>query len=208
MTCNRVVILSEDTVFARMLELELLQLQIQAVAMTRLQDNVQADVLILDLDSAAAPPSEQYRRLIGFSRHSAMNAPDACRCSMILRRPFRMSLLRREVLAQLEQNGSFPVVPMRAPVPEKRQILLHKEEQIMVCDGQAVELTPTELAIMERLISRRGEAVSRAALAEAAGCGQNGNEIDVYICYLRRKTDALSGGRLIRTVRGKGYQIL
>ena len=208
MTYDRVVILSEDTVFARMLELELAQLQIQAASTARLQSNVQADVLVLDLDSAAAPPPEQYRRLIGFSRHSAMNATDACLCSMILRRPFRMSLFRREVLAQLEQVGSPAVVPIGGFATEKRPILLRKEEQTVMCDGQTVPLTPTELSIMEYLLAHRGEAVSRAVLAEVVGCSRNGNEIDVYICYLRRKTDGLSSGRLIRTVRGKGYQIL
>lgn len=207
MIYNRVVILSEDTVFARMLELELTQLQIQTVSVSHLQDNAQADVVVLDLDGASAPRPEQYRRLIGFSRHSAMNVPDACLCSMILRRPFRMSLFRREVLAQLEQGGGTAILPIRTLSSEKRPITLHKEALAVTCDGQTVSLTPTELSIMDYLLAHRGEAVSRALLAEVAGCSRNGNEIDVYICYLRRKTDGLPCGRLIRTVRGKGYQI-
>ena len=34
------------------------------------------------------------------------------------------------------------------------------------------------------------------------------NKLEVYICYLRRKTETGDGYRLIRTVRGKGYCII
>ena len=204
----RVVVLSEDAVFARMLELELAGLRISVLSTNRMNSEDHADVLILDLDSSAAPPAEQYRRMIGFSRRSAMTAPDARSCSMILRRPFRMSLLRREVLAQLEQgSGSLSdFIPVISP--EKRQITLRKEEALLICDGQTVALTPHEMTVMELLLAHRGTAVSREILAKAMGGAEEGNETDVYICYLRRKTDGLPGGRLIRTVRGKGYQIL
>jgi two-component system, OmpR family, response regulator MprA len=35
--------------------------------------------------------------------------------------------------------------------------------------------------------------------------GPTSNSIDVYVGYLRRKTEAAGGGRLLHTVRGVGY---
>ena len=202
-----IVVLSEDAVFARMLELEFSHLRFRVLATDRLMAEDRADVLLLDLDSASAPPSEQYRRMIGFSRHSATGAPDARSCSMILRRPFRMSLFRQEVLAQLEQEASSEQNAYRVCSPEKRQISLDCKKQRLLCDGQEIALTPKEAAVLERLLQHRGRAVSRAQLLEIVGSSEKGNEAEVYVCYLRRKTDGLPNGRLIQTVRGKGYQI-
>jgi len=37
--------------------------------------------------------------------------------------------------------------------------------------------------------------------------GPTSNSLDVYIGYLRRKTEAEGGSRLIHTVRGVGYAL-
>lgn len=203
-----IAVLSEDAVFARMLELEFSNLEISVLAVEGLQNEDYADVVILDLDSASAPQSQQYRRMIGFSRRSAMTSPDARSCSMILRRPFRMSLLRREILEQLQQRSGIEMQPYRTFSPEKRQIMLGSESRKLICDGQEISLTAKEYALVKCLLKCRGTSVSRVALTECLGIGGEGNEIDVYICYLRRKTDELPNGRLIQTVRGKGYRIL
>jgi len=49
-----------------------------------------------------------------------------------------------------------------------------------------------------------GEPVSRERIAEGIG-ESSANKVDVYICYLRRKLEQVTGLRVIRTVRGKGY---
>lgn len=202
----RVVILSEDPVFARMLELEIAGMRVSVTSASRMEETDSADVLILDLDSVAAPASEHYRKMIGFSRRPAVVSQQARSCSLILRRPFRMSLLRREVLAQLELEGEGERVILPAS-PEKRSIRLLEDEQLLECDGRRIPLTPNEQAVLRLLLRHRGSPVSGKALAAEIGCAE-GNEAVVYVCYLRRKTDELPGGRLIRTVRGKGYQIL
>ena len=194
--------------FARMLALEFDYLHLKARSAVSLDRLDRTDVLILDLDSASAPPADQYRTMIGFSRRPALSAEDARCCSMILRRPFRMSLLRQEVLAQ---TGAVMHTVERDPLEEtplrgERTLRLEPEKSRLLCDGQAVALTPHELRIMECLLDNRGRAVSREELAALIG-QSDGNKTDVYICYLRRKTDGLPNGRLIRTVRGKGYQI-
>ena len=202
-----VVVLSADAVFARLLELEISNLRLGAVATVSLLPTDRAELILLDLDSASAPLPDQYRKMIGFSRRSAMTSPDARSCAMILRRPFRMSLLRREILGQLEQSNDLAQPFYRAANFAKRQISLDVEERMLICDGQKISLTPTEYAILECFLEHRGSPVSRDLLCELLGASGEGNEADVYVCYLRRKTDGLPGGRLIQTVRGKGYQI-
>lgn len=211
----QVVILSEDAVFVRMLELEFAHRGMSVLTASALDEPDSADVLILDLDSAYAPPPGRYRKMIGFSRRPAITAKDARSCTMILRRPFRLSLLRREVLAQtgypapqlgypVPQTEAAPLLPRPARQPERRRITLNEADRTLRCDGQTVSLSPQEFRLLRLLLEQRGKTVSRAALAEAIGAAA-GNKTEVYICYLRRKTDGLPSGRLIRTVRGEGY---
>ncbi len=197
------VILSNDSVFARMLEIEFASCHLNVLATSELQTEDFAEILILDLDSSAVPPSEQYRTLIGFSRRPATAAEDARSCSMILRRPFRVSLLRQEVLAQI--GMCLPSDGMDYESHE-RSLKLDSETRTLRCGRQSVSLSPQEFRILQCLIEHRGRAVSRAKLSALIG-QTTGNKTDVYICYLRRKTDSLPGGRLIRTVRGEGYML-
>lgn len=200
----QVVILSQDAVFARMLELELTALRLTVKSTDSFEEADSADVLILDLDSASAPVSGCCRKVIGFSRRPAMSAEDARSCSMILRRPFRMSLLRREVLTQTGEGTAYTEprpMPMKQVV---RELRIDSETGTLHCNGSSVSLSPQELRVLQCLMENRGMPVSRALLAERIG-QSDGNKTDVYICYLRRKTDGLPGGRLIRTVRGQGY---
>ncbi len=75
--------------------------------------------------------------------------------------------------------------------------------------GAPIRLTPTEYALMEVLIRRAGQVVSRADLVERVWeIDRDGfeNLIDVHMSHLRRKID---GGRapLIHTVRGSGFRL-
>ncbi len=200
----QVVILTSDTVFARMLELEFTSRGLRVLASAMGEDD-RTDVVLLDLDSAMSPPAEQYRRMIGFSRHPAMSVSDAGRCTVILRRPFRMAQLRQEVLSELGEY--VPPEPMPSfALPDKREIFLSVEDRRLRCDRKSINVSPQECRLLQCLLNHRGETVPREVLAECIG-QTDANKTDVYICYLRRKTDALPGGRLIRTVWGKGYQI-
>ena len=119
-----------------------------------------------------------------------------------------MSLLRREALVQLDRKWTGSAeIPFRRVAPERRQIKLDQEASKLICDGREILLTPKEFAVFGCLLEHRGSPVSRERLAAAIAADGEGNETDVYVCYLRRKTDGLPNGRLIHTVRGKGYQI-
>jgi DNA-binding response OmpR family regulator len=76
-------------------------------------------------------------------------------------------------------------------------------------DRQIV-LTNKEFALLEHLLLNRGLCVSRVELLDSVWNMepvQTTNIVDVYINYLRRKLADPPPGRLIRTVRGKGYMV-
>ena len=73
-------------------------------------------------------------------------------------------------------------------------------------DGQAVELSAREVAVLETLLFRLGKVVSKDQLIESLctwGEEVSPNAIEVYIHRLRKKLEP--GGVAIRTVRGLGY---
>ena len=76
--------------------------------------------------------------------------------------------------------------------------------------GQPVQLTTKEYALLEYLVRRQGEVVSRADIAEHVwddSYDPMSNLIDVYIQRLRRKVDDGHPRRLIHTRRGAGYAL-
>jgi DNA-binding response OmpR family regulator len=78
-------------------------------------------------------------------------------------------------------------------------------------NGCPVDLTQKEFALLEFLMERPMQAVSRSAIAENAWhipCGDVAtNTVDVYVNYIRKKLGSYGDRPLIRTVRGVGYQI-
>lgn len=77
-------------------------------------------------------------------------------------------------------------------------------------DGEAVELSPREFALLHALASRPDTAVGKDELlrivwgdADAA----SRNVVEVYVGYLRRKLEAVGAGQVLRTVRGFGYLV-
>lgn len=202
----QVAILSEDAVFARMLELEFSLWHLKVTAAPQMQTGDRADVLILDLDSATAPAPEAYRQMVGFSRRPATASEDARLCSMILHRPFQIALLRKEVFSKLSGEKRNDPAGEEAQKAARREVRLEVATGTLFCDGKNVAVTPQEARILQCLLERRGKPVTRRELSDVIGVSA-GNKTDVYICYLRRKTDTLPGGRLIATVRGEGYRI-
>jgi len=73
-----------------------------------------------------------------------------------------------------------------------------------------VELTAKEFALLEYLMRRSGEVLSREEIAEHVW-GQDfdplTNIVDVYINHLRKKIDQGAPKKLIHTVRGVGYSL-
>jgi two-component system response regulator MprA len=74
--------------------------------------------------------------------------------------------------------------------------------------GRRFELTTTEAHLLE-LFMRNPRQVLPRSLIDERGWGydfsHSSNALDVYVGYLRRKTEGEDDGRLIHTVRGTGY---
>jgi len=73
--------------------------------------------------------------------------------------------------------------------------------------GMPIELTPTELTILEVLLRAVGRIVSRDELAGVLHQRQTTpyeRSLDVHVSHLRRKLEGV-GWTAIRTVRGQGY---
>jgi two-component system, OmpR family, response regulator MprA len=73
-----------------------------------------------------------------------------------------------------------------------------------------VELTKTEFALLEHLMRHPRLVLTRSQLFEAVwgyDFGPRSNSLEVYIGYLRRKTEEGGEPRLIQTVRGVGYSL-
>jgi two-component system, OmpR family, response regulator MprA len=85
--------------------------------------------------------------------------------------------------------------------PATREV--HREER-------QIELTKTEFALLEQLLRHPRQVLTRSQIFEAVwgyDFGPRSNSLEVYIGYLRRKTEEDGEPRLIQTVRGVGYAL-
>ena len=76
--------------------------------------------------------------------------------------------------------------------------------------GEPIELTRTEFALLQLFLLNPRQVLTRSLIFERVwgyDFGANSNSLDVYIGYLRRKTEAGGKPRLIQTVRGVGYAL-
>ena len=79
-----------------------------------------------------------------------------------------------------------------------------------VRDGQDIDLTVREYAILEYLARNRNIVVTREQIRANIwniDDDVNSNVVDVYIRYLRRKIDDKYDDKLIQTIRGVGYKL-
>lgn len=71
-----------------------------------------------------------------------------------------------------------------------------------------LDLTKIEFALLELFLRNPGSVLSRSLIFEHVwgfDFGPTSNSLNVYVGYLRRKTEAGGERRLIHTVRGVGY---
>ena len=76
--------------------------------------------------------------------------------------------------------------------------------------GERIELTRTEFALLELFMRNPRQVLTRSIIFERVwgyDFGFASNSLDVYIGYLRRKTENGDRPRLIQTVRGVGYAL-
>ncbi|HYB24084.1 MAG TPA: response regulator transcription factor [Solirubrobacteraceae bacterium] len=74
--------------------------------------------------------------------------------------------------------------------------------------GRRLELTRTEFLLLELLMRHPRQVLTRATIFDRVwgyDFGPASNSLEVYVGYLRRKTEAAGEPRLVHTVRGVGY---
>src|SRR5215813_5451244 len=120
-----------------------------------------------------------------------------------LTKPFALEELLARVRALLrrsypEHEGSLRVGDLE----------LNPRTRRVTRGGRPVELTRTEFALLELLMRNAGVVLTRDALRERVwgfDDADGSNTLDVYVGYLRRKTEAGGEPRMIHTVRGVGF---
>src|SRR5690606_12708562 len=88
------------------------------------------------------------------------------------------------------------------------RVRLDTEGRRLYCDGEALDLTLREFAVLELLLLRVGRVVTKQQILDNLygwDDASSSNTIEVFIHRLRRKLE--STGLDIRTVRGMGYLI-
>ncbi|MET7450846.1 response regulator transcription factor [Streptomyces sp. NPDC005574] len=74
--------------------------------------------------------------------------------------------------------------------------------------GRPVELTRTEFTLLEMFMAHPRQVLTREQILKAVwgfDFEPSSNSLDVYVMYLRRKTESGGESRLVHTVRGVGY---
>jgi two-component system OmpR family response regulator len=118
-------------------------------------------------------------------------------------KPFSFGELLARLRALLRRS---PVE--RPPVLVAGDVVLDPATHSVTRDGRRVELSVREFGLLEYLMRRPGQVVSRTSILEHCwDVNYDGfsNVVDVYVGYLRKKLEQPFGRPLIRTVRGVGY---
>lgn len=105
---------------------------------------------------------------------------------------------------------------LRRGAPERPVILTAGDLELDPADrrvtraGTPIDLTPREFGLLEFLLRRADEVVSKREILEHVWDPYyqgDPNVVEVYIGYLRRKIDQPFGSRTVQTVRGAGYRL-
>ena len=114
-----------------------------------------------------------------------------------------------ELLARVEALSRRPKA-LASPVLKIADLEVNRDTREVHRNGNLIELTPKEFAVLEYLVRHAGRVMSRTLITEYAWgyhFDPGTNIVDVVINHLRKKVDAGRGRKLITTVRGVGYVI-
>ena len=127
-----------------------------------------------------------------------------------LPKPFALEELLARVRS-LVRRASADSIAAEAPVESKlsfEDLELDADTREVSRGGRAISLTRTEFALLQLLMENPRKVLSRSKILEEVwgyDFPTSGNALEVYIGYLRKKTEGEGDTRLIHTVRGVGY---
>jgi two-component system, OmpR family, response regulator PhoP len=119
-------------------------------------------------------------------------------------KPFHFEEVLARVQALLRRAGGWA-----SPLLSCGAVVLDTRAQTVQVGGAAVELTTFEYRILEHLMLRAGDVISKGELTERLydqDFERDSNVIEVLIGRLRRKLDPQDQLRPIETLRGRGYR--
>lgn len=119
-------------------------------------------------------------------------------------KPFALEELLARIRALLRRS----IVSEETEVLSLADLKLDPKTRQVTRGDRVVELTKTEFDLLELLLMNAGIVLTREVIYERIwgyDFGTTSNSLDVYIGYLRRKTEEAGESRLIHTVRGVGY---
>jgi len=123
-----------------------------------------------------------------------------------LTKPFALDELLARLRALLRRRatpGEAPADPLRFA-----DLSLHPVTREVRRGERPISLTRTEFALLELFLRRPRHVLDRAYILEEVwgfDFPTTANSLEVYVGYLRRKTEAGGEARLLHTVRGVGY---
>ncbi|MBP2583678.1 two-component system response regulator MprA [Streptomyces sp. PvR006] len=115
------------------------------------------------------------------------------------------ALLRRSSYASATASG-----PAEADVLSFEDLRMDLATREVTRGGRTVELTRTEFTLLEMFLAHPRQVLTREQILKAVwgfDFEPSSNSLDVYVMYLRRKTEAGGEPRLVHTVRGVGYAL-
>jgi two-component system, OmpR family, response regulator MprA len=124
-----------------------------------------------------------------------------------LAKPFALEELRARLRALLRRSAPIEQDVTRL---EYEDLSLDLEARQAWRAGRSFELTRTEFALLELLLLNAGKVLPRETIMDRVWGYElepASNSLEVFVGYLRRKTEAEGEPRLIHTVRGIGYQL-
>ncbi|GAB7031746.1 response regulator transcription factor [Streptomyces sp. NPDC021749] len=125
-------------------------------------------------------------------------------------KPFELDELLARIRALLRRSsyaaaGAQPAEDETLGFADLRMNLSTRE---VTRGGRPVELTRTEFTLLEMFLAHPRQVLTREQILKAVwgfDFEPTSNSLDVYVMYLRRKTEAGGEPRLVHTVRGVGY---
>jgi two-component system response regulator PhoP len=119
-------------------------------------------------------------------------------------KPFHFEEVSARVNALLRRSGGWASAILGAGPVE-----LDTSRQELTVNGDAIELTSFEYRIIEHLMIRAGEVISKTELTDRLydqDFERDSNVIEVFIGRLRKKMDPDNTLQPIETLRGRGYR--